>query len=65
MTETEKRIERCRNCVCLVEEDGEWYCDECYRFCKEIDICPEEDCPEPDDLEMGFDPYLGCYTDDV
>ena len=23
-----------------------------------------EDIPEPDDLEMGFDPYLGCYTDD-
>lgn len=19
---------------------------------------------EPDDLELGFDPYLGCYTDD-
>ena len=32
---------------------------------------PEDDCDEfayydeePDDLEIGFDPYLGCYTDD-
>lgn len=26
----------------------------------------EEDSYEPDDsdLEMGFDPYMGCYTDD-
>ena len=35
------------------------------------DICPKKDAAEtaamePDDssLEMGFDPYLGCYTDD-
>ena len=26
---------------------------------------PEDDYYEDwDDLEMGFDPYLGCYTDD-
>ena len=31
---------------------------------------PEEDYPEGDiyedwdDLEMGFDPYMGCYSDD-
>lgn len=31
---------------------------------------PEEDYPEGDfeedwdNLELGFDPYLGCYTDD-
>ena len=25
---------------------------------------PEEEPDEPADLEMGFDPYLGCYTDD-
>ena len=35
------------------------------------DICGKKDAAEaaamePDDssLEMGFDPYLGCYTDD-
>lgn len=25
---------------------------------------PEWDAPFACDLEMGFDPYLGCYTDD-
>ena len=25
----------------------------------------EYDWVEPADLEMGYDPYLGCYTDDV
>lgn len=24
----------------------------------------EEDYDEPADLEMGFDPYMGCYTED-
>lgn len=41
-------------------------------FCpQDCDRCPkrekaEEAAYEPDDsnLEMGFDPYLGCYTDD-
>lgn len=31
------------------------------------DACHEEeesDYPEDANLEMGFDPYLGCYTDD-
>ena len=48
--------------------DPEW-CDghECPRDC---DICRyniehREYDPEPQyDIEMGFDPYLGCYTDD-
>lgn len=37
-------------------------------FCPmNCDHCPKADRDyEPDDadLEMGFDPYLGCYTDD-
>ena len=47
------------------------YCDgnPCPRDCDHCPIADKileaEDC-EPDDsqLEMGFDPYLGCYTDD-
>jgi hypothetical protein len=41
------------------------------RFCNCALDHPENDCDEfayydeePDDLEIGFDPYLGCYTDD-
>lgn len=30
----------------------------------EIEIFPEEELEEPYDLEMGFDPYEGCYTYD-
>ena len=59
---------RCKDCVCLVGINGEWHCDECDRPCSEIeyDECPEAyDFEDDDDLEMGFDPYLGCYTDDV
>ena len=44
-------------------------------FCpQECDDCPKADMdeeeaskfawPEDRDIEMGFDPYLGCYTDD-
>ena len=38
-------------------------------FCPmNCDHCPKADeaegYDEPVDLEMGFDPYLGCYTDD-
>lgn len=36
-------------------------CDRCYK----ADACMEAAAEENDsDLEMGFDPYLGCYTDD-
>lgn len=54
-------IERC---------DGLWaYTERCDGdFCPmNCDNCPKaESSFEPDDadLEMGFDPYLGCYTDD-
>ena len=35
-------------------------------FLAECEDFDEEEYPEPDDtnLEMGFDPYLGCYTED-
>ena len=29
------------------------------------EVCDYDEYPnEPDDLDMGFDPYMGCYTDD-
>lgn len=42
------------------------YCDghECPRDCE---VCPwreENRGWDDDNLELGFDPYLGCYTDD-
>ena len=34
------------------------------NFCPgDCDCCEKVDW-EPKNLEMGFDPYLGCYTDD-
>lgn len=37
-----------------------------YILTQWYDACHEEksDYPEDAGLEMGFDPYLGCYTDD-
>ena len=60
--------ERCADCPCLVEgENGEWICDINDYLCEDIEICPEEDDGyiEDDVSEVGYDPYLGCYTDDV
>lgn len=38
----EYRLERCRDCICLVAGDnGEWICDECGRCCSEVEDCPE------------------------
>lgn len=31
----------CQNCPCLIEKDGEWYCDEAQKLCKDIIKCPE------------------------
>lgn len=46
----EYRLERCRDCVCLVAGDnGEWICDECDKFCNEIG---DVDCPELDRYEQ-------------
>ena len=43
-------------------------CDKCltvqdaWEYLEETDECDEE--PSDYDLEIGFDPYLGCYTED-
>ncbi len=34
-------------------------CDNCIKS-EENDVIE----PSDDDFEMGFDPYMGCYTDD-
>lgn len=47
------------------------YCDaDCYcslenpiENCDDAAACADDDC-YPIDEDMGFDPYLGCYTDD-
>ena len=43
--------------ISLYSEDGEEF-----AFCDESD--EDYDYDETDCLEMGFDPYCGCYTDD-
>lgn len=35
------RINRCRNCACLVSKDNKYYCDEMQQYCEEIDECME------------------------
>ena len=54
----EQRVEECGPCL----QD----CDRCPKRDKVLEKQEEEEAREPDDsqLEMGFDPYLGCYTDD-
>lgn len=32
---------RCSDCACLVEENGQWYCDEMQEYCKDITECIE------------------------
>lgn len=41
-------------------------CDEAYYFCEDEDGEDEEPDYEEEmgDLDIGFDPYMGCYTDD-
>ena len=39
-------------------------CDNCHKRHLVEDKLAEECEPSDADLEMGFDPYLGCYTDD-
>ena len=46
------------------------YADLCETLPEDMscdDVRRYADLAEPDDsmIEMGFDPYLGCYTDDV
>jgi len=69
-------VVRCKDCIHrFVDGDGvlfnccelnhnkvqsdDWFCADGER--KEKD---DLDWEEPADLEMGYDPYLGCYTDD-
>ena len=32
---------RCADCSVLVEKNSKWFCDECGKFCKDVNICPE------------------------
>ncbi len=44
------------------EDDGEEPCDGNCADCQHYAECYADEAP--DDLEVGFDPYAGCYTDD-
>ena len=44
------------------EDDGEEPCDGNCTDCPHHAECYADEAP--DDLEVGFDPYCGCYTDD-
>lgn len=44
------------------EDDGEEPCDGNCTDCPHYAECYADEAP--DDLEVGFDPYCGCYTDD-
>lgn len=46
------------NCSMYPEENPILECDEAAYYAEETD--DYDDC----DYEVGFDPYLGCYTDD-
>ena len=37
---------RCESCVCLVEQNEQWYCDEYGKLCAEIIDCKEGECAE-------------------
>lgn len=68
MTKPENNYkERCADCAYLIEDDERgWICDLDGSLCEDVEICRlVDEYYEPDDLEMGYDPYLGCYTDDV
>lgn len=45
-------------CRCTLEAP-EAECDE-YQYYNNIDIEKEDDC----DYEIGYDPYLGCFSND-
>ena len=58
------------SCACEAMNCGYWWqdADEDYPRCHfegDVAPCEEDDYYEDDDdLECGFDPYCGCYTDD-
>lgn len=35
------KCERCRDCICLIEKNGMWFCDEYQDYCKNIEVCGE------------------------
>lgn len=62
----------CRTCISW-DPDFEVCVNVDWHACPDVaGNCDEDDLPEgyeqiydePDDLELGFDPYLGCYTED-
>lgn len=51
---------------CPYCEDGEYVNCEWYCGADEPEDYPEDHYDEPEDIDSdcGFDPYLGCFTDD-
>lgn len=71
----------CNGLWCVVKEDGNFAGAPCLSYAEARDLAAQHEdsqifqliyeddadgseLPE-DDLEMGFDPYLGCYIDEV
>ena len=54
-----------KNCPCDIDGicpyDAE-YISTCEYYCSEEE--PSDDHPDDCDYETGYDPYLGCFTDD-
>ena len=50
-----KECEKCGKIV-PIEDLTQGLCDDCYS--------EEDDYEEPADIEMGFNPYMGCYDFD-
>ena len=64
-----KTIFRCPICdfECpYCDMDGYCSLENAVEECDEAAACADDDCYpiDEDALQMGFDPYLGCYTDD-
>ena len=32
---------RCQDCICLIEKNNQYYCNECQQYCNKIKNCPE------------------------
>lgn len=47
----------------LIDRTGQVFCSGCGDPTDDSDPIPE-DAEDLGDWDMGFDPYLGCYTDD-
>lgn len=42
--------DRCSDCICLVDDNGVWTCDECSKACDKVITCPEG----LDDLDTSY-----------